>query len=57
MPRFRANGVAELELGRDSRRSKVLCLVEKYWLRILQVNKEQLVFEKCLFLVVATMGF
>jgi hypothetical protein len=29
-PRFAANGVAELELGRDSRRGKVLCLAVKY---------------------------
>jgi hypothetical protein len=26
IPRFAANGVAEIEEGRDSRRAKVLCL-------------------------------
>jgi hypothetical protein len=30
IPRFAVNGVAELELGRDSRRGKVLCLSVKY---------------------------
>jgi hypothetical protein len=34
VPRLAANGVAELELGRDSRRGKALCLAAKYWLRI-----------------------
>jgi hypothetical protein len=42
IPRFAANGVAEIELGRDSRRGKVLCLAVKYWLRTLQVDKEEL---------------
>jgi hypothetical protein len=36
------NGVAKLELGRDSRRGKVLCLAVKYWLQILQMGKEEL---------------
>jgi hypothetical protein len=35
--------VAEIELGRDSRREKVLCLAVKYWLRTLQMDKEELV--------------
>jgi hypothetical protein len=41
--RFAANGVAEIELERDSRRGKVLCLAVKYWLRTLQMDKEELV--------------
>jgi hypothetical protein len=43
IPRFAANGVAELELGRDSRRGKVLCVAVKYWLRILQMDRGELV--------------
>jgi hypothetical protein len=43
IPRFAANGVAKIELGRDSRRDKVLCLAVKYWLRTLQMDKEELV--------------
>jgi hypothetical protein len=43
IPRFAAKGVAEVELGRDSRRAKVLCLAAKYWLRTLQMDKEGLV--------------
>jgi hypothetical protein len=43
IPRYAANGFAELELGRDSRRGKVLCLAVKYWKRTLQVDKEELV--------------
>jgi hypothetical protein len=39
--RFAANGVAEVELGRDGRRGKVLCLAVKYWLRTLQMDKEE----------------
>jgi hypothetical protein len=42
IPRFSANGVAEVELGRDSRRAEVLCLAVKYWLRTLQMDKEEL---------------
>jgi hypothetical protein len=41
LPRFAANGVAEAELGRDSRRGKVLCPAVKYWLRTLQMDKEE----------------
>jgi hypothetical protein len=33
------NGVTELELGG---RDKVLCLVVKYWLGMLQMDKEEL---------------
>jgi hypothetical protein len=40
---FAANGVTELELGRDSRRGKVLCLAVKYWQRTLHMDKEELV--------------
>jgi hypothetical protein len=43
MIRFAANGVAELGLGRDIRRSKVLCFVVKYRLRIFRWIKEELV--------------
>jgi hypothetical protein len=43
IPRFAANKVAEIELGRDSRRGKVLCLAVKYWLRTIQMDKEELV--------------
>ncbi|KDR17814.1 hypothetical protein L798_08243 [Zootermopsis nevadensis] len=43
IPRVGANGVAEVELGRDSRRSKVLGLVTKFWLRILQMDRDDLV--------------
>jgi hypothetical protein len=31
IPRFAANGVAELELGIDSRRGKVMSILVKYW--------------------------
>jgi hypothetical protein len=37
------NGVAEIELGRDSRRVKILYLAVKYWLRTLKMDKEELV--------------
>jgi hypothetical protein len=33
------NKPLNLELGRDSKRDKVLNLAVKYWLHILQVNK------------------
>jgi hypothetical protein len=42
IPRFAVKGVAELELGRDSSRGKVLCLAVKYWQRTLQMDKEEL---------------
>jgi hypothetical protein len=42
IPIFAANAVAEIELGRDSRRGKVLCLAVKYWLRTIQMDKEEL---------------
>lgn len=38
--RCAANRVAELELGTDGMRGKVLCLAVKYWLRILQMDEE-----------------
>jgi hypothetical protein len=41
IPRFATNGVAEVQIGRDSRRGKVLCLAVKYWLRTLQMAKEE----------------
>jgi hypothetical protein len=43
VPRFAANRVAELKLGRDSRRGKVLCRAVKYWQRTLQMDMEELV--------------
>jgi 1,2-phenylacetyl-CoA epoxidase catalytic subunit len=43
IPRFAANWVAELKLGRDSRRGKVMITLVKYWQRILQMNKNDLV--------------
>jgi hypothetical protein len=43
IPRFAANGVAELELGTDSRRDKVMSTLVKYWQRILQMDKDDLV--------------
>jgi 1,2-phenylacetyl-CoA epoxidase catalytic subunit len=42
-PRFAANWVAELELGRDSRRRKVMSTLVKYWQTILQMDKDDLV--------------
>jgi hypothetical protein len=36
--RFAANVVAELEMDRNGRRGKVLCLAVKYWLRILSTD-------------------
>jgi 1,2-phenylacetyl-CoA epoxidase catalytic subunit len=41
--RFVANGVAELELGRDSRRGEVMITLVKNWQRILQMDKDDLV--------------
>jgi hypothetical protein len=43
IPRFAANGEAELELSRDSRRGKVMRILVKYWQRILQMDKDDLV--------------
>jgi hypothetical protein len=43
IPRFAANGIAELQLGRDSRRGKVLCRAVKNLQRTLQMDKEELV--------------
>jgi hypothetical protein len=42
-PRFAANGVAELELVIDCRRGKVMSILVKYWQRILQMDKDDLV--------------
>jgi hypothetical protein len=41
MPRSAGNTVAELELGRDSRRGKVLCMTVKYWIRLLSMDSEE----------------
>jgi hypothetical protein len=43
MPRSAANNVAELELGRVSRRGKVLNRIVKYWLRLLGMDSSKLV--------------
>jgi hypothetical protein len=43
MPRFATNCVAELKLGTDNSRGKILCLVVKYWLTIMQMEKDELV--------------
>jgi hypothetical protein len=43
MPRLAANNVAELELGRVSRRGKVLNRIAKYWLRLLGMDSSELV--------------
>jgi hypothetical protein len=39
MLRFSANGAAELELRRDSRRGKVMSMMVKYWQKILQMER------------------
>jgi hypothetical protein len=43
MPRLPANNVAELELGRVSRRGKVLNRNTKYWLRLLGMDSSEFV--------------
>jgi hypothetical protein len=44
VPRSAANVVAELDMGRDSRKSKVAM---KCWLRVYQIVKQDLVRECC----------
>jgi hypothetical protein len=44
--RCAANGAAEIELGRDSRRGKTMSLTLKYWQRILHMANQELV-KKC----------
>jgi hypothetical protein len=46
VPRCAANGAAEIELGRDSRRGKTMSLTLKYWQRILRMNNQELL-KKC----------
>ena len=43
MPAFGGNSAAELKLGTNSGGSKLLCLVLKSWLTILQMEKDELV--------------
>jgi hypothetical protein len=43
MPRSAANNVAELELGRVSRRGKVLSRITKFWLRLLGMESSELI--------------
>jgi hypothetical protein len=42
VPRSAANNVAELELGRDSRRGKVLSTIAKYWLRSSRMDSPEI---------------
>jgi hypothetical protein len=46
VPRCAANGAAEIELGRDRRRGKIISLTLKYWQRILRMDNQELV-KKC----------
>jgi hypothetical protein len=46
VPRCAANGAAEIELGRDSRRGKTMRLTLKSWQRILCMDNQELV-KKC----------
>jgi hypothetical protein len=46
VPRCAANGAAEIEPGRDSRRGETMSLTLKYWQRILRVDNQELV-KKC----------
>jgi hypothetical protein len=41
--RFSANNMAELELGRDSRRGKVLSMIAKYWLCLLHTDSLEII--------------
>jgi hypothetical protein len=43
MPGFAGNSAAVLKLGTNSGGGKILCLVLKSWLTILQMEKEELV--------------
>jgi hypothetical protein len=43
VPRSAANNMAELELGRDSRRGKVLSTIVKYWLCLLYMDSLEIV--------------
>jgi hypothetical protein len=43
IPRFAANNVAELELGWDSRRGRVLSTIEQYWLCLLHRDSLEIV--------------
>jgi len=43
MPGFAANSMAELKLGTNSEGGKILCLVLKSWLTILQMEKDKIV--------------
>jgi hypothetical protein len=43
--RSAVNGVAELELGRNSRRGKVLCTTVMYWIRITHMDTSDLIRE------------
>jgi hypothetical protein len=41
-PRNTAKGAAEWELGRESRKGRILCSVVKYWYRTLLMEKDEL---------------
>jgi hypothetical protein len=38
---YAMNSVAELEMGRESRREKLLPLAARYWCRVRQMGKEE----------------
>jgi hypothetical protein len=40
-PSIAANGAAESELGRKSRRGKIMSSVAKYWTKVKQSGKEE----------------
>jgi hypothetical protein len=43
LPRCAVNGMAEMELGRDSKRGKVMWLAVKYWQRMMHMDIQDLV--------------
>jgi hypothetical protein len=43
VPRFSANSVTELELGRDSSRGKILSTIATFWLSLLGMDSLEIV--------------
>jgi hypothetical protein len=43
LPRCTANGMAETELGRDSRSGKAMWMAVKYWQRVMLMDIQDLV--------------
>jgi hypothetical protein len=41
--RFAINIVDKCEFGRDTRRGKVLCMIVKYWLRLLHMDIHEII--------------